>query len=181
MISSSSERRIWFRRVSLTSGAAAQLIVDPAGLVAFGAENKQTAGGAHPVRLGPDAVFIGRLGLGIETARVQYFLVFGFGKPGCFGNQRLAEAGLAQLRSGQKLGVAPSNNVGAPAAMLVATVTAPSLPACATISASFSWCLALRTLCLMPRLVSIRESSSDFSMDTVPTRTGCPFLWHSSI
>ena len=26
-----------------------------------------------------------------------------------------------------------------------------------------------------------RERASDLSMDTVPTSTGCPFLWHSSI
>ena len=65
--------------------------------------------------------------------------------------------------------------------MLVATVTAPSLPAWATISASFSWNLALSTLCLMPRFLSVAESSSDFSMEMVPTSTGWPFLWHSSI
>src|SRR6266540_3649779 len=35
-------------------------------------------------------------------------------------------------------------------AMLVATVTAPSRPACAMMCASRSWCLALSTLCLMP-------------------------------
>ena len=66
-------------------------------------------------------------------------------------------------------------------AMLVATVTAPNLPAWATISASFSWFLALRTLCLMPLRRSSSDSSSDFSMDTVPTSTGWPFSWHSSI
>ncbi len=66
-------------------------------------------------------------------------------------------------------------------AMLVATVTAPSLPAWATISASFSWFLAFRTLWRMPRFLSMSESCSDFSMDTVPTSTGCPFSWHSAI
>ena len=62
--------------------------------------------------------------------------------------------------------------------MLVATVTAPSLPAWATISASFSWNLALSTLCLIPRFLSMAESSSDFSMEMVPTSTGWPFSWH---
>ena len=66
-------------------------------------------------------------------------------------------------------------------AMLVATVTAPYLPACATISASFSWFLAFRTLCWMPFFLSMPESSSDFSMEMVPTRTGWPLAWHSSI
>ena len=36
-------------------------------------------------------------------------------------------------------------------AMLVAMVTAPLRPACATISASCSWYLAFSTTCLMPR------------------------------
>ena len=66
-------------------------------------------------------------------------------------------------------------------AMLVATVTAPNLPAWATISASFSWFLALRTLCLMPCLVSSFERTSDFSMEVVPAKTGCPFSWQAAI
>ena len=66
-------------------------------------------------------------------------------------------------------------------AMLVATVTAPNLPAWATISASFSWNLAFNTLCLMPFFLSMPESSSDFSMEMVPTSTGWPLAWHSSI
>ena len=65
--------------------------------------------------------------------------------------------------------------------MLVATVTAPNLPAWATISASFSWNLALRTLWRMPFLRSMSEICSDFSMEMVPTSTGWPLAWHSSI
>ncbi|CSB49321.1 Uncharacterised protein [Vibrio cholerae] len=56
--------------------------------------------------------------------------------------------------------------------MLVAMVTAPGLPASATISASFSWNFAFRTLCLMPAFFSALESNSDFSIETVPTNTG---------
>gem|GEM_PF-5934409 len=65
--------------------------------------------------------------------------------------------------------------------MFVAMVTLPRWPASATISASFSCCLALSTLCGTPRLLSSEETSSDFSMDTVPTSTGWPRLWQSSI
>ena len=66
-------------------------------------------------------------------------------------------------------------------AMLVATVTAPRRPAWATISASFSWCLAFSTLCLMPARVSILLTISEISMDTVPTSTGWPFSWQARI
>ena len=66
-------------------------------------------------------------------------------------------------------------------AMLVATVTAPSLPAWATISASRSWFLALRRLCLMPSFWRSLLRCSFFSMDTVPTRTGCPLAWQALI
>ena len=45
-------------------------------------------------------------------------------------------------------------------AMFVAIVTLPLRPACATISASRSWNLALRTLCLMPRRFSSSPSIS---------------------
>ncbi|GBC87067.1 hypothetical protein HRbin12_01068 [bacterium HR12] len=58
--------------------------------------------------------------------------------------------------------------------MFVATVTAPLRPAWAMIIASFSWFFAFRTWCGMPRRDSMAESFSDFSMEIVPTRTGCP-------
>ncbi len=59
--------------------------------------------------------------------------------------------------------------------MLVAMVTAPLRPACATIAASRSWYLAFRTTCgtLGGRLSSF-ESISLFSIETVPTSTGWP-------
>ena len=66
-------------------------------------------------------------------------------------------------------------------AMFVAIVTAPVRPAWATIPDSFSWNLALRTSCLMPRRLSIVERTSDFSTDTVPTRTGRPASCISTI
>ena len=63
--------------------------------------------------------------------------------------------------------------------MLVATVTAPLRPACATITASFSWFLAFRTLCGIPRRLISVASSSDFSIETVPTSVGWPASWRS--
>ena len=59
-------------------------------------------------------------------------------------------------------------------AIFVAIVTIPRRPASATISASFSCCLAFSTLCFIPLLFSISLISSDFSMEIVPTRIGCP-------
>ena len=61
--------------------------------------------------------------------------------------------------------------------MLVAIVTAPNLPACATISASFSWYFAFNTTWGIPSLSNNLLSFSDLLIDTVPTRTGCPFSW----
>ena len=66
-------------------------------------------------------------------------------------------------------------------AMLVAIVTAPRRPAWATISASRSWYLAFRTWCGMPYRLSISASSSDFSIEVVPTRIGRPVAWTSRI
>ena len=65
-------------------------------------------------------------------------------------------------------------------AMFVATVTAPGRPACATITASRSCCLAFSTWQVIPRRFSMSLSSSDFSMDTVPTSTGRPCLDRST-
>ena len=63
--------------------------------------------------------------------------------------------------------------------MFVATVTEPLRPACATIGASFSWFFAFSTWCGMPRRFMHPDSSSDFSIETVPTRIGWPFSWRS--
>jgi hypothetical protein len=65
--------------------------------------------------------------------------------------------------------------------MLVETVIAPLRPACATIVASFSWCLALRTLCLTPFFWRMRAMAPLFSTLVVPTRIGCPSSCFSRI
>ena len=61
-------------------------------------------------------------------------------------------------------------------AMLVETVTAPLRPACATMCASRSCCLAFSTWCGMPAFLRSSARCSDFSMEMVPTRTGWPRL-----
>ena len=81
----------------------------------------------------------------------------------------------------RKSGLPPSRMSVPRPAMLVAMVTAPSRPAWATISASRSWYLALSTWCGIPRFLSSAASCSDFSIDTVPTSTGCPPAWRSVI
>ncbi len=63
--------------------------------------------------------------------------------------------------------------------MFVAMVTLPGWPASAMICASCSWCLAFRTLWGTPWRVSSPESRSDFSIETVPTRTGRPCVCSS--
>ena len=66
-------------------------------------------------------------------------------------------------------------------AMLVEIVTAPLRPACATIEASRSCCFAFSTLYGMFFCLSMFATTSDFSTDTVPTSTGWPRLWQSSM
>ena len=63
--------------------------------------------------------------------------------------------------------------------MLVAMVTCAGAPACATMCASRSCCLALSTSCGTLALVSSPDSSSDTSIEVVPTSTGWPRLWQS--
>ena len=66
-------------------------------------------------------------------------------------------------------------------AMLVATVTAPLRPACATTCASLACSLALSTVCGMPRRLSRSETCSDFSTDVVPSSTGWPLACRSAM
>ena len=78
-------------------------------------------------------------------------------------------------------GLPPSRMSVPRPAMFVAIVTIPRRPACATISASRSWNLAFSTTCFTPFLCKIPDSRSDFSIDVVPTSTGCPFPCSSAI
>ena len=59
--------------------------------------------------------------------------------------------------------------------MLVEMVTIPSRPAWATISASRSWNFAFNTTCFTPLRARIPLSRSLFSIEVVPTSTGCFF------
>ena len=54
-------------------------------------------------------------------------------------------------------------------------------PAWATIWASISWFLAFKIWCSMPCALSKALNSSDFSIDRVPTSTGTPRWFHSTI
>ena len=65
-----------------------------------------------------------------------------------------------------------SSKKSEPQWMLDLRLKAPIVPARAITAASRSCCFALRTSCLIPRRVNTAESSSDFSTETVPTRTG---------
>ncbi len=64
-------------------------------------------------------------------------------------------------------------------AMFVAIVIAFGRPASATICASCACCLAFSTLCGRPDCFSMPDSSSEFSIEVVPTRTGWPRSWQS--
>ena len=63
--------------------------------------------------------------------------------------------------------------------MLVAMVTDPGWPACATTCASRSCCLAFSTSWATPSFFRIPESISDVSTDVVPTSTGWRRFAHS--
>ena len=122
--------------VALAAGAAAQLVVDAAGLVAFGAQDVEAAELLDLVVFGGD-----RRGDPVEDGSVVRR-----GPPR--GPRRSSSA------SAIASGLPPSMMSVPRPAMLVATVTAPLRPACATIWASRWWFLALRTSCRMPSLRS---------------------------
>ena len=77
-------------------------------------------------------------------------------------------------------GLPPSTMSVPRPAMLVERVTVFFRPACATMKASRSCCLAFSTSCGNPAFFSSADSRSEFSIEIVPTSTGCPF-WCSSL
>ena len=102
-------------RVALTAGAAPQLVVDTAGLVALSAQDEQAARRPDPVGLLLDFRLILGFRLRELLPGVQNLLVVGLGKAGGLGDKLVGHARLAQVGLGQELGVAPQHNVGAAA------------------------------------------------------------------
>ena len=152
------ERQVEARgaRVALAAGAAAQLVVDAARFVAFGADDVQAAGGLAPRR-------------GAAAIRLR-------ARGPCRPRRRPRPAPASSASS------EPPSTMSVPRpAMLVAMVTAPGRPAWATMCASRSCCLALSTSCGMPASCSCSESSSETSIEVVPTSTGWPRSWQSRI
>jgi hypothetical protein len=109
--------------VALAAGAAAQLVVDAAGLVALGAEHEQAAGGEG-------------LLLGVGDLRLD----LGLAREAASGVTSTPMARCSWRQDSMRMSTLPPSWMSVPRpAMLVAMVTAPGLPASATISASCSW------------------------------------------
>ena len=93
-----------FARVALTAGAAAELVVDAAGLVALGAEDEETAGGFDFFAL------VGADLFPLVEASSSCFVVLGFSL------RRVASVlSGADFVLGQELGVAAEQDVGSAA------------------------------------------------------------------
>ena len=138
--------------VALTAGTTAQLVVDAARLVALGAEHVEAAGvddlGRPPPRPAP-----------WPTAKTaSHAASYSSGVL-----DRVEARGRASPATARNSALPPSMMSVPRPAMLVATVTAPMRPACATIAASRAWFFALRTSCWTPFLASRRERYSLFS------------------
>ncbi len=146
--------------VALTAGAAAELVVDAAALVALGAEHVEATQLLDPLALGGGLGLV--LGRSAPRAGRRPPARRGPGpRPGA--SRRASDSWL------------PPRMMSTPRpAMFVATVTECRRPAWATISASRVCCLAFRTSWRTPRFSSARDRRSDFSTDTVPTRQGWP-------
>ena len=141
-------------RVALAAGAAAQLVVDAPRLVALGADDEQAAGLHDLSRVLLDALLDARAGRRRSARRSR-------GRRAC----RPSFASSSWVRCS---GLPPSLMSTPRPAMFVAIVTAPGWPASATISPSRSAYsgLALRTVCLMPRLRQLlAEQLGDLDRD----------------
>ena len=135
--SSSSERKNWLEPGSpWRPDAAAQLVVDAAALVALGADDVQAARRRPPRRAR-------------RRTRCSKRASPRGTRGGALSPPHLASASISAL---------PPSTMSVPRpAMLVEIVTAPLRPACATISASRSCCLAFSTLWRMPCFLSLPD------------------------
>ncbi len=147
--------------VALATGAAAQLVVDAARLVALRADDVEAAelDDLVVLLLAPtfsNFVTICANSSGSASGSLPCFFI----------SRRAIISGL------------PPSKMSVPRpAMLVETVMAPLRPACATMYASFSWCLAFSTLCGIFFFARMRAMAALFSTLVVPTSIGRPASW----
>ena len=101
-----------FAGVALTAGAAAELVVDPAGLMALGADDEQAAGSPDLLGLPAGLHLVGLIGLGISPPGLENGRVLGLGEGVGLDDQRFVHAALAEIVEGQILGVAAQHDIG---------------------------------------------------------------------
>ncbi len=138
------ERQVELRLagVALTTGSTAQLVVDATGLVALGREHVQSAEA--------DDLDRARRRRPPSASRAPRATRPRSPRASSIGDRPRCDSAASAMNSGL-----PPRMMSVPRpAMFVATVTAPLRPACATIAASRSWCLALRTSCGTPFCLS---------------------------
>ena len=99
--------------VALTAGAAAQLVVDAAALVALGADDEKAPRAAHSLGLLRDLFLMLLHKLGVPRAHLQDFLVGGVGVAVALDDQFLGETLLAQVGLRHVFGVAAQHDIGA--------------------------------------------------------------------
>ena len=168
-------------RIALASGAAAQLVVYTPRLVPLRAEDKEAAHGLDLLGLGVRDLLVLGHALGEQPARGEDFLAVRVRVARGLGDDLLGIPGLLEVVAREILRVAAEHDVRARPAMFVAMVTAPSLPACATISALALMLLGVQDVVRDAALFQKAERYSLFSMLIVPTSTGWPFSWQAII
>ena len=98
--------------VALTTGTAAQLVVDSSGFVALGADDIKTACRAHFFGFVRKCGFVLVFQLAECLARFKDFLVVGFRKAGRFGNHLFGVAFFSHFGFRHEFRVAAENNIG---------------------------------------------------------------------
>ncbi|MPN20947.1 hypothetical protein SDC9_168326 [bioreactor metagenome] len=104
-----------FPGVALTARAAAELVVNPAGVVALGADDEQAACFPDLFRHVGNLRLVAGKGLGIPLPGVQNLLAVGFGIAGGLANQLVGHTGFTQIRLRHILGVAAQHDIRAAA------------------------------------------------------------------
>ena len=99
--------------VALTAGTSAQLVVNAAGLMPLGAEDKQTARLAHRLRLRTDRLFVFVIQFAEGRTGGENLLVVRLAVGGGFHDQLLGQSHTAHLRLGEIFRVAAQHNIRA--------------------------------------------------------------------
>lgn len=165
--------------VPLPAGTTTELVVNPPGLMPLGTDDEQSPCCPNLVGLGGNLLLVGGQQCLILTANLQNFRIVCLGVGVGLSQQLLWHLLLPQVIERQVFRIAAQHNIRTTASHVGCDGHCPQLTGLGHNLSFLFMVLGVQHRMGTFSRFSIRDTSSLFSIEMVPTSTGCPLAWHS--